>query len=201
MSISPSAAIARHLATPLAQALRALFVKLDHTVPTTRPIKAYVAGGIAVHLYTGARVTHDVDAEFDAARLYLPETSVPIGDAAAGDTLFLDLNYNPAFALLHADHQEAALPLDLGTQGFLPHVLHPLDLSTSKLTRWAEIDRADIDALAHAGLIDADGLARRAEEALAGLVTDPRFVVLNIRDAVARVRAIEATRRQRLTDP
>lgn len=122
-----------------------------------------MAGGIAVHLYTGARVTHDVDVEFDAARLSLPETSVPIGDAAAGDTLFLDLNYNPAFDLLHADHQDAALPIDLGTQRFLPHVLHPLDLATSKLTRWAEIDRADIDALAHAGLIDADGLARRAE--------------------------------------
>ncbi|HEX8009620.1 MAG TPA: DUF6036 family nucleotidyltransferase [Casimicrobiaceae bacterium] len=45
-------------------------------------------------------------------------------------------------------------------------LLTPLDLAVSKLSRFGEQDQADIRALARAGLIDAAGLRRRAEEAL-----------------------------------
>jgi hypothetical protein len=179
--------VRRHLHSPLGLALRRLFARLDEAVPTSRPVPVFVAGGMAVHLYTGSRVTHDVDAEFAAPRLRIPELSVPVGNAAAGEPLFFDLNYNPAFALLHREHHDAAIPLEFDTRHFLPRVLHPLDVATSKLSRWAAVDRDDVVALARTGLINADDLARRATEALEDLVTDPALVRINIREAVELV--------------
>jgi hypothetical protein len=183
-----AAAIRRHLDNPLGLALRRLFARLDEAVPTSRPVPVFMAGGMAVHLYTGSRVTHDVDAEFAAPRLRIPDLSVPVGDAVTGEPLFFDLNYNPAFALLHREHHDASIPLQFDTRHFLPRVLHPLDLATSKLSRWAAVDRDDIAALARAGLVNADDLARRATEALEDLITDPALVrVNNIREAVELV--------------
>jgi hypothetical protein len=48
--------------TVLAQGLQKLIVDLHERTKLRVPIKMYIAGGMAFHLYTASRVTTDVDA-------------------------------------------------------------------------------------------------------------------------------------------
>lgn len=59
-----------HTRTALAEGLRELFKQLEKRLSLRSPLNVYLAGGMAVHLYTASRVTTDVDAEF-GARVYL----------------------------------------------------------------------------------------------------------------------------------
>lgn len=140
------------------------------------PIKMYVAGGAAMHFYTGERVSRDIDATF-SRRIALPENlEVAYRDAdGAARLLYFDRQYNDTFGLLHEDAYENSEPLVL--EGIDPaileiRVLSPVDLAISKLGRFASHDRDDIAALARHKLIDAATLRRRAEEALGGYVGD-----------------------------
>lgn len=138
------------------------------------PVRMYIAGGTALHLHTGARVSHDVDAAF-SHRIALPdnlEVAYPDADGAAA-LLYFDRNYNDTFGLLHEDAYDDSLPVAL--PGVDAHVLDvrlltPLDLAVSKLGRFASQDRTDIRTLADHGLIDAERLRQRAEAALGGYV-------------------------------
>ena len=59
------------LETHLAQGLKTLVTELEKRLGLRAPLKMFIAGGMATHLYTGARVTTDVDAEF-SKRVLLP---------------------------------------------------------------------------------------------------------------------------------
>jgi len=134
----------------------------------------FVAGGAALHLYTGARVTTDIDAAF-SHRIVLPaklDASYEDADGAAR-WLHLDPNYNDTLALMHEDARADALPLSLA--GIDPKVLDirlltPTDLAVSKVARFSDIDRSDIESLARRGLITARAFRRRADEAIGGYV-------------------------------
>ena len=138
------------------------------------PIHMYVAGGAAVHFYTGERISLDVDAAF-SHRIALPENlEVAYRDAdGAARMLYFDRNYSDTLALLHEDSYDDSIALTL--DGVDPKVLDvrllsPVDLAVSKLGRFAEHDRNDIAALAKHGLITSKGLRERAEDALGGYV-------------------------------
>jgi hypothetical protein len=74
------------------------------------------------------------------------------------------------------------------------YALAPLDLAVSKISRFSEQDRSDIETLARAGLIDDAALRRRATEAVSGYVGDLRAVALSIELACAMVaRVIRAS--------
>ena len=60
-----------HTRTALAEGLRELFKQLEERLSLQSPLNVYLAGGMAVHLYTADRVTTDVDAEF-GARVFIP---------------------------------------------------------------------------------------------------------------------------------
>lgn len=60
-----------HTHTALVNGLRALFKQLEQRLSLRGPLNVYLAGGMAVHLYTAGRITPDVDAQF-AGRVYLP---------------------------------------------------------------------------------------------------------------------------------
>lgn len=141
-----------------------------------RPVRMYVAGGAALHFYTGERVSQDIDAAF-SHRIALPENlEVSYRDAdGAARLLYFDRQYSDTLALMHDDAYEDAERLDL--DGVDPTVLDvrlitPLDLAVSKLGRFSGQDREDIAALARNGLITAADLQRRAQEALRGYVGD-----------------------------
>lgn len=140
------------------------------------PIRMFVAGGAALHMYTGERVSCDIDATF-SHRIALPEnleTAYRDADNAAR-LLYFDRQYNDMFGLMHEDAQEDSVPLTI--EGLNPRILEvrllsPLDLAVSKLGRFSSQDRDDIAALARHKLITATKLRQRAEEALVGYVGD-----------------------------
>ena len=96
------------------EAFRTLVWRLLRSAGSKEPIAMYLAGGAAMHLYTGARMTDDVDAVFNR-KLLLPADLVVIYRDAEGKarSVFFDVNYNETYALLHEDaHQDAVrLPL------------------------------------------------------------------------------------------
>jgi hypothetical protein len=148
------------------------------------PIRMVIAGGAALHLHTGSRVTMDVDASFSRRVLFADDLSVAWRDEAGrARALYLDRNYNDTLGLMHEDAHDDAMRIEV--PGVDPsilevYILSPLDLAVSKIARFSEQDRNDIEALARAGLIDAAALRRRATEAMGGYVGDLRSVAFSI---------------------
>lgn len=148
------------------------------------PIRMYIAGGAALHIHTGSRVTMDVDAAFSRRVLFADDLSVSWRDEAGrARALYLDRNYNDTLGLMHEDAHDDAMRIEV--PGVDPsilevYILSPLDLAVSKIARFSEQDRNDIETLARAGLIDDAALRRRATEAMDGYVGDLRSVALSI---------------------
>ena len=140
------------------------------------PVRMYVAGGAALHFYTGARVSQDIDAAF-SRRIALPDNLDVAYQAADGSAqlLYLDSQYSETFALMHEDaHRESeslALP-DIDARILDIRLLTPVDLAVSKIARLSGQDREDIAALARLGLVSVKALRARAEAAIAGYVGD-----------------------------
>lgn len=140
------------------------------------PVRMYVAGGAAMHFYTGERISEDVDAVF-SHRFALPENlEVSYRDAdGAARLLYFDRQYNDAFGLLHEAAHDDSVPLAIGgidPAVFEVRLLAPVDLAVSKIARLSDQDRGDIAALARRGLVTTRALRRRAEEAMGGYVGD-----------------------------
>lgn len=158
----------------LAEIAGRIAASLANVAPHILPIRMYIAGGSALHLYTGSRVTRDVDAVF-SHRIALPdnlEVAYPGEDGNAA-LLYFDRNYNDTLGLLHEDAYDDANAINLpGVDAAILDVrlLSPLDLAVSKLGRFSSQDREDIRTLARSGLINADALRQRAEEALGGYI-------------------------------
>ena len=140
------------------------------------PIKMYVAGGAAMHFYTGERVSNDIDAVF-SRRIALPvdlEVTYRDPDGAAR-LLYFDRQYNDTLALMHEDAQDDSVPLTLkGIDASILDVrlLSALDLAVSKIGRFSSQDRDDIAALGKHGLIKSAALRRRSEQAMENYVGD-----------------------------
>lgn len=157
------------------------------------PIAVIVAGGAALHLYTGERVSKDIDAEIKAR--FLPPDNLQVsyrGADGQSRLLYFDTQYNTTYALLHEDAEADAYPIRI--EGVDPRrldvrLLTPLDLAVSKLSRFEAHDREDILALARLRLIDAKSLRKRAEEALPGYVGDVERVRNSINIACKLVAA------------
>ncbi|MBK7250096.1 MAG: hypothetical protein IPI06_04190 [Gammaproteobacteria bacterium] len=171
---------------------------LESAPAASLPVRMYVAGGAALHFYTGARVTKDVDAVF-SRRIVLPDdlkVSYRDPDGAAR-LLYFDRQYNDTFGLLHEDayEQSQALTLEgIDAQVLDVRLLSPLDLAVSKISRFSEQDREDIAALASLGLISSDTLRHRAEQALLNYVGDTTRVRGAIESACRIVADAEARR-------
>lgn len=184
-----------HTRTALADGLRKLFRQLEERIALSKPLAVYLAGGMAVHLYTAKRVTTDVDAEF-AGRVFIPNdlmVEITMEDGSP-QLIYLDTNYNPTFALMHEDYREDAIPVDLGLEHIQVYVLSPVDLAVSKIARLASNDCEDIQELVRLGLTTADEIEQRAKSALVGYVGGQATLLLNLRDAVALARDAETHR-------
>lgn len=160
------------------------------------PIHMYVAGGAALHFYTGERVTQDIDAAF-SRRIALPENLEVSYRAADGGAqlLYLDRQYSDTLALIHEnayrDSETLALP------GLEPEVLDvrlltPTDLAVTKIGRFTSQDRDDIAALARRGLVHSASMRTRAEEAVRNFVGDTTRLRGNIEMACRIVADVES---------
>jgi uncharacterized nucleotidyltransferase DUF6036 len=164
------------------------------------PVRMYVAGGAALHLYTGERVSRDIDATF-SCRIALPENlEVAYRDAdGAARLLYFDRQYNDTLGLLHEDARDDSVSLLL--EGVDSRVLEvrllcALDLAVSKIGRFSSQDRDDIATLARHKLVSSAALRRRAEDALDGYVGDTTRLQSAIELAVRVVADIEARGRK-----
>jgi len=181
-----------HTDTALALGLKLLFAELEQSLQLSSPLVVYLAGGMAVHLYTSERVTTDVNAEF-SARLAIPSDLLIDVELEGGESvvLYFDTNFSPMFGLVHEDYQQDAIGVDLGLHLINVRVLSPIDLAVSKLARFADNDREDIQTLVRLGLINASEIEERATSALTAFIDGQRMVRLNIDQAVADARAFE----------
>lgn len=138
------------------------------------PVTMVIAGGAALYLHTGARVTEDVDATFSRRVLFGKNIEIPYRDAdGRAALLYLDRNYNDTLGLMHENADEDAERVDI--KGIDRKVLDlraltPLDLAVSKLARFSDQDREDILLLAARKLISPENLRTRADEALKAYV-------------------------------
>ncbi len=179
--------------TALAKGLQELFRQLAQRLCLQKPLNVYLAGGMAVHLYTAKRVTTDVDAEF-GGRVFVPNdliVKVELEDGTS-ESMYFDTNYNSSFALMHEDYLDEAVFLELGIEQIRLHVLSPLDLAVSKIARFSDNDKADIAELVRLGLTSSAEIEQRATDALNGYVGGQAMLRLNLRDALVLAREVEA---------
>lgn len=138
------------------------------------PVRMYVAGGAALQLHIGTRVSEDIDASFSRRLVLSDDLSVSYRDVdGSARILYLDRNYNDSLGLLHENaYEDSVLVIIPGIDGKKVdvRVFSPVDLAVSKLSRFSDQDRQDIDALAREGLVTSKALRRRAEEAVGGYV-------------------------------
>lgn len=160
------------------------------------PVRMYVAGGAALHFYSGSRFSIDVDAAF-SHRIHLPDDlKVSFRDAEGNARLlYFDNQYNDTLALLHENAYDDSHPLEL--DGIDPRVLDvrilsALDLAVSKISRFSAQDRDDIRTLAIRGLIDSAAVRQRASEATGGYVGNLDRLNTSIELACHLVSEIEA---------
>lgn len=167
--------------------------RLKDVDPKLLPIRLYVAGGAALYLRTGSRISVDIDGVFSRRVVIDDDLEASYRDPdGRARVLYLDRNYNDTLGLLHEDAHIASERVDLpGNDGKVleVRVLTPLDLAVSKLARFSDQDRADIELLAREKLVDAKTLRKRAEEALGGYVGDVTSVRSSIELACALVEA------------
>jgi hypothetical protein len=159
----------------------------------------YVAGGAAMHYYTGARTTEDVDAVF-STRVLLPEDLEVYYVNARGEPrlLYFDRQHNDTLGLMHEDARQDSIPLMLpGVDACVleTRALSPVDLAVSKIGRFEDHDRDDIATLARHGLITERALRRRAEEALSYYVGDTERVRTSLELACRLLAANRAPKR------
>jgi len=166
-------------------------------IPKGKPVVVSIAGGAALHLYTGARVSKDIDAKIMARFLPPDNLEVSYKDAdGRARLLYFDTQYNDTYGLLHENAYEDGLSISV--PGVDPkrldvRLLTPVDLAVSKLSRFEKHDQDDIKALAEAGLIDSHSLRSRAEEALPGYVGD----LQRIRNSIAIAEKLVAAARKK----
>lgn len=187
--------------TALIEVLTRVQAQLRGAQPGVLPIRMYIAGGAALHLLTGERVTEDIDATFSKRVLFSDDIQVSYRDAdGRARILYLDRNYNDTLGLLHenayADSQAVEIP-GIDRKLVDVRILAPLDLAVSKLARFSDQDREDLELLARKGLINATALRQRAEDALKGYVGDTGSVRTSIEVACRLVASLTPKKRAR----
>ena len=166
-----------------------------------KPVVICVAGGAAMHFYTGGRFTNDIDAKI-MARVMLDAKDLQAayrGKDGHARLLYFDTQYNDSFALLHESAYDDAQPLEVegvDSRRLEVRLLTPLDLAVSKLSRFSAQDEDDIRALAAAGLIDPGSLRRRAEAALSDYVGNMARIKTSINIACKHLAAAAGKRNQ-----
>lgn len=185
----------------LFNALREMIERAAEQIRTDQVVDAYLAGGAATYLHlirasassaSEARYSEDADIQFSRP-LNLHDVVVGYTDREGEErVLALDRTYNIDIGMRHPDCFANAEHLFDSSNGRLRlYMLSPLDLATTKVGRFEDHDRMDIELLARARLLDADEFERRAREALEYLATDTRMVEINIREAVEMIRGYQ----------
>jgi hypothetical protein len=167
--------------------------------PPQNPIDGYLAGGVGVRCYVGARTTGDVDMFFRGGRVLIPPNTVILArEGGREHGVVFDHQYTPDFGLLHPDDDGRAVELARTCGGMLfVKVLHPVDFAVTKVARFEDHDRADIKALAGTGSFDREAFVELAEEALGHMVGNPAFARGNLAEAAELIESAQLRKKDR----
>lgn len=162
-----------------------------------KPNAAYICGGIAA-MYWGvsSRISLDLDLFMARVIRITPEVAAFYKDKN-GDSVpvMFDQTFRPEFTLLHEDYDQRATLL-AESETVRVFVLSPEDLVLTKLSRFAERDRADIQELINAGIVhDADSIYRLGMDALNTYVGDRNNVMYPLHEVCRRIEARHPKRR------
>ena len=100
------------------KAFAQIMSRIERALGPKRPLKPVVvcvAGGAAMHFYTGDRFTNDIDAKI-LARVMLDPQDLQVayrGNDGHTRLLYFDTQYNDSFALLHHGAYDDARPIVL----------------------------------------------------------------------------------------
>lgn len=148
-------------------------------------INCYIAGGAAVNLFIGGRMTGDIDFTIDK-RIPLKEINLKNDKFS----IFIDPKFNPQLGLIHDEYIENSIEIDFFKKeknkiNLKAFVFSPTDLVISKLTRWSETDKKDVKKLIVSGLVNKNTLKNKIDEALAGYILPISFLKYNIEEALS----------------
>lgn len=172
--------------------LEAHFEKLSERLGQLKvPLHAYLAGGIAVNYHTGHRMSDDVDVKW-SHRVAIPPDMQLFEAADPADpndvrVITVDSGFSDVLGSFPPDWEKRS-PLIAEVGDIRIHVMDPVDLAVSKVSRFQDRDRDDIRELAAQGLIDIEKFSERMEEALEFYVGDTTFIRYNLQDALEVIR-------------
>lgn len=159
------------------------------------PVHAYIAGGVAVNYHTGVRMSDDVDIAWSRRVAIPPDMQVfeVVNPDDPTDIMIVTMDgaFGDYLGSFHPDWKDDA-PEICQIGDIVLHVISPLDLAVSKIGRYQERDREDIEALARFKLVSSQKFEPRAFEAVDFYVGDTNYIQYNLRDALALIKAIES---------
>lgn len=158
------------------------------------PVHAYIAGGVAINFYTGIRMSDDVDIAWSRRVAIPPDMRVfeAVNPDDPSDLMLITMDgeFGDYLGSFHPDWKKDSL--EIGQIGdIILHVISPLDLAVSKIGRFQDRDRDDIEGLARFRLIKSEDFEQRANEAVDYYVGDTSFIGYNLRDALEIIKVIE----------
>ncbi len=188
-----------HLGTSLAKSVTLLFKNLESRLNLTEPVDALIAGSIAMHFYSGTRVSHDVDVEFSSHILIPQNMAVDVAlDDGSLWPLYFDVGHNQNFSLMHQDYLRDSIPLNLGLEFIRPHLLSPIDLVVSKIGRLSDVDILDVVELARLGLVASNAIKRRANEAIEVCVCNKSAINKQLQTVLGLVESVKNSNAQNI---
>ncbi len=168
-----------HKETPLSKAIFELLHEIKEITEATQQglpagaIRAFIFGGCAVHIYTNARGSNDLDVELESVKgldlnsiIIQVEPVEYIDESGRTRELYFDNNFNPAIPDLHPDWRESSIALQLGESTIHIYLVSAVDIAVSKLGRCTPDDVNDILSLYQSKQFTLDEFKTRAQEAL-----------------------------------
>ncbi len=127
----------------------------------------YLAGGAAVHFYTNARRSDDIDAIMEPIKPAIPDHLGTTWDNnGVIESVSFDTTYHPYFGLLAEDYMDRAVHIkEIGGNVSL-YVLHPIDLVITKVLRYSDADAEDIEHLVRHKEFDIELFKQLVQESL-----------------------------------
>lgn len=179
--------------TALGRALVAFFDVLEPVYARGEKgiFQVIIFGGCAVHIHTQARGSADVDAEVashgyadksEIIGLLNEEAYVFSDEAGVVQMLELDTSFNTTLGPLHEDYEDRVLQLmaQSNVANVEIYVASAMDVAISKLGRFGDRDRRDIQALLELPHVDIEEFERLAREAINYYVGDKTRILGNL---------------------
>ena len=182
--------------TPLAKAAVDLLARAQVVLDNAPEglVKIYIFGGCAVHMLTNSRGSGDIDAEVvgagmikvnDIKLVYEQPESYETQDGDVGQVNF-DFKFNNALGPLHEDYTERAIPVE----GFEPgsslqiYIASGVDIAISKLDRFTDQDKSDIENLMRCGRVKPQHLQKLGLEAIDIAIGNQNMMRINLNEVL-----------------